>query len=57
MLKVDRSNGTVAGALALGRALVDAWGPVFGAEGVLPVLSPCLAAPGLTREQFRDVYK
>ena len=57
VLKVDRSNGTVSGALGLGKALVQSWGPIFGAEAVLPVLSPCLAAPGLSREQFRDVYK
>ena len=57
VLRVDRSNGTVSGALALGKALTTSWGPIFAAESVLPVLSPCLAAPGLSREQFRDVYK
>lgn len=57
VLKVDRSNGTVSVALALGQALVSSWGPIFGAECVLPVLSPCLAAPGLSREQFREVFK
>ena len=57
VLKVDRSGGTVAGALQLGQALVDSWGPIFGAEYVLPVLSPCLAAPSLSREQFRAVFK
>ena len=57
VLKVDRSSGTVAGALQLGQALVDSWGPIFGAEYVLPVLSPCLAAPSLSREQFRAVFK
>lgn len=57
VLKVDRSSGTVSVALELGQALVSSWGPIFGAECVLPVLSPCLAAPGLSREQFRDVFK
>ena len=57
VLKVDRSNGTVSAALALGEALVAAWGPIFGAEAVMPVLCPCLAAPGLSREQFREVYR
>lgn len=47
----------MAAALKLGRALVESWGPIFGAEFVLPVLSPCLAAPSLSREQFREVYK
>lgn len=57
VLKVDRSSRTVEAALRLGKALVDSWGPIFGAEWVLPVLSPCLAAPSLSRDQFREVYK
>ena len=57
VLKVDRSSGTVSVALDLGQALVSSWGPIFGAECVLPVLAPCLAAPGLSREQFCDVLR
>ena len=40
------------GAMALGEALVKAWGPQMAAENIIPVLAPALTAPNLSREQF-----
>jgi len=56
-LSVDKSAPTAMCILGLGDALSKKWGPMFTAEKALPALTPLLASPALSAQQFTTAAK